>query len=48
MTAHAPEASTATSADLDAARLLLSRRGLSAEDLMATPTDRPPVPTFAA
>ena len=46
MTSHAPGASTATSADLDAARRLLARMGLSAEDLMATPTDRPPVPTF--
>jgi integrase/recombinase XerC len=46
MTSHAPEASTAPSADLDAARRLLARMGLSAEDLMATPTDQPPVPTF--
>lgn len=47
MTTHAPAASNATSADLDAARLLLSRMGLSAEDLIATPTHRPPMPTFA-
>ncbi|MCU1680267.1 MAG: integrase [Amycolatopsis sp.] len=48
MTTHAvPRAPTATSADLDAARLLLSRMGLSAEDLLASPTARPPVPTFA-
>lgn len=47
MTTHAPRASNGTSADLDTARLLLSRMGLSAEDLMLTPTVRPPVPTFA-
>jgi integrase/recombinase XerC len=47
MTTHTPAGSTASPADLDAARLLLSRMGLSAEDLMATQTDRPPVPTFA-
>jgi site-specific recombinase XerD len=47
MTTHAPGAPTATSADLDAARLLLARMGLSAEDLLATPTAQPPVPTFA-
>jgi integrase/recombinase XerC len=43
----APGALAATSAELAAARLLLARMGLSAEDLLATPTARPPVPTFA-
>ena len=37
---------TPSSADLDAARLLLTRMGLSPEDLLATPAARPPVPTF--
>lgn len=36
-----------TSADLDAARLLLARMGLSPEDLLATPAARLPTPTFA-
>jgi hypothetical protein len=35
-----------TAADLDAARLLLARMGLSAQDLLASP-ERPSVPTFA-
>ncbi|HEX2262653.1 MAG TPA: site-specific integrase, partial [Pseudonocardiaceae bacterium] len=43
---RAPGASAATSAELEAARLLLARMGLSAEDLLSTPTARPPVPTF--
>lgn len=34
-------------ADLDAARLLLARLGVSAEDLLCTPANRAPVPTFA-
>ncbi|MGW4589768.1 tyrosine-type recombinase/integrase [Amycolatopsis thermoflava] len=38
---------TPASADLDAARLLLTRMGLSPEDLLAAPAARPPVPTFA-
>ncbi|MEV0082911.1 hypothetical protein [Saccharopolyspora sp. NPDC050642] len=46
MTAQ-PQSSGAPQADLDAARLLLDRLGVSAEDLLATPSDRPPVPTFA-
>ncbi|WP_431908925.1 tyrosine-type recombinase/integrase [Amycolatopsis thermoflava] len=37
---------TPSSADLDAARLLLARLGLSPEDLLATPAARRPVPTF--
>ncbi|HKN55119.1 MAG TPA: site-specific integrase, partial [Amycolatopsis sp.] len=46
MTAQTP-AAAASSAELNAARLLLARMGLSAEDLLAAPVDRPPVPTFA-
>jgi len=42
MTTHSP-----TTADLDAARLLLDRLGLRPEDLLATPQDKPPLPTFA-
>ena len=44
MTAQTTVPSTA---ELDAARLLLSRMGVSAEDLIAEPVSRPPVPTFA-
>ena len=47
MTAQTPGASAASSAELAAARLLLARMGLSAEDLLATPVARPPVPSFA-
>ena len=47
MTTHPTRASTGTSADLDAARLLLARMGLSPADLLSTPQDRQPVPTFA-
>jgi integrase/recombinase XerC len=46
MTTHAPGTTTATSAEVDAARLLLARMGLSPTDLLATPRVRPPVPTF--
>lgn len=38
---------SASSADLDAARLLLTRLGVSPADLMAAPQDRTPAPTFA-
>ncbi|HEX5113670.1 MAG TPA: site-specific integrase [Pseudonocardiaceae bacterium] len=38
---------TPRQADLDAARLLLQRMGLTPTDLLDTSTDRPPVPTFA-
>ncbi|KAA2252674.1 tyrosine-type recombinase/integrase [Solihabitans fulvus] len=38
--------SQSQSADVDAARLLLARLGLSPEDLLAAAQDRPPVPTF--
>ena len=46
MTAQTPS-SAASAAELDAARLLLARMGVSAEDLLAAPVSRPPVPTFA-
>jgi integrase/recombinase XerC len=42
MTAQPPTAS----AELDAARLILSRMGLSPEDLLTTPPTKPPLPTF--
>src|SRR3954468_10306900 len=45
MTTASP-ASRAAAADLDAARLLLARMGLSAQDLLTTSELRP-VPTFA-
>ena len=45
MTPHAPGAASA--AELDAARLLLARMGLSATDLLTARQVRPPVPTFA-
>ncbi len=38
---------TSTAAELDAARLLLARLGLSPADLLAAPADRPAAPTFA-
>ena len=47
MSAREPAAPPST-ADLDAARLLLARMGLSARDLLDTPPARRPVPTFAA
>ncbi|MFF0721829.1 tyrosine-type recombinase/integrase [Micromonospora sp. NPDC003816] len=39
--------SGASRAELDAARLLLARMGISAADLVETPADRPLAPTFA-
>ncbi|MEV6831223.1 site-specific integrase [Amycolatopsis sp. NPDC051102] len=39
--------SAASAAELDAARLLLARMGVSPEDLLAIPVSRPPLPTFA-
>lgn len=47
MSADEPAAPPST-ADLDAARLLLTRMGLSARDLLDTPPARRPMPTFAA
>jgi integrase/recombinase XerC len=47
MSADDPAAAPST-ADLDAARLLLARMGLSAHDLPDTPPARSAVPTFAA
>lgn len=44
MTTHQPEVGRA---ELDAARLLLDRMGITAADLLATPQPRPAVPTFA-
>ncbi|MBA8823850.1 site-specific recombinase XerD [Saccharopolyspora lacisalsi] len=39
--------STPEPSELEAARLLLARMGLSPEDLVATPGEKPPAPTFA-
>src|SRR5215471_11190632 len=39
--------SAPSAADLDAARLLLARLGVSPADLMSTTEDRAPAPTFA-
>ncbi len=47
MTTHTTGASTPSAAELDAARMLLARMGLSPADLLAAPQVRPPVPTFA-
>ena len=47
MTLHHAPSSTPTAADLDAARLLLARLGISPADLLATAPDRAPAPTFA-
>jgi integrase/recombinase XerC len=45
MTTHAP--GTVTAAEVEAARLVLARMGLSPADLLTAPQVRPPVPTFA-
>ncbi|MEU6645890.1 hypothetical protein ABZ863_25545 [Saccharomonospora sp. NPDC046836] len=42
-----PDQPSGVSAEVEAARLLLLRMGLSPEDLLAVPVARPPVPTFA-
>jgi hypothetical protein len=42
-----PTHSPTSSADLDAARLLLSRLGVSPADLLTAPQERTPAPTFA-
>jgi integrase/recombinase XerC len=47
MTLHTAASSAPTAADLDAARLLLSRLGVSPADLLAAASDRTPAPTFA-
>lgn len=47
MNAASQPAIPPSTADLDAARLLLARMGLSARDLLDTAPVRPPVPTFA-
>ena len=43
----AAHSTTPTAADLDAARLLLARLGVSPADLLTTAPDRAPAPTFA-
>ena len=47
MTAAATQPTTPTAADLDAARLLLARLGVSPADLLNTAPDKAPAPTFA-
>ncbi|MGH3520703.1 MAG: tyrosine-type recombinase/integrase [Haloechinothrix sp.] len=48
MTAHhQQDASADRAADLDAARLLLARMGVTAEDLISEPVTQPLLPTFA-
>ncbi|MFC0105467.1 site-specific integrase [Kibdelosporangium aridum] len=37
---------TPSPTEMDAARLLLDRMGITPEDLLATPVERPPIPTF--
>lgn len=41
------QTSAASATELDAARLLLARMGVSPEDLLTAPASRAPVPTFA-
>jgi hypothetical protein len=44
---HVPDRQSPSSVELDAARILLSRLGLTAEDLLGAPVPRPTVaPTF--
>jgi hypothetical protein len=47
MTTPAAHSTTPTTADLDAARLLLARLGVSPADLLTTAPHRAPAPTFA-
>jgi integrase/recombinase XerC len=47
MTLPTAPSTTPTAADLDAARLLLARLGVSPTDLLTTAPDRAPAPTFA-
>jgi integrase/recombinase XerC len=47
MTLPTAPSATPTAADLDAARLLLARLGISPTDLLTTAPDRAPAPTFA-
>jgi integrase/recombinase XerC len=42
-----PTTTAPTAADLDAARLLLARLGVSPADLLTAAPDRAPAPTFA-
>jgi hypothetical protein len=47
MTAHQPDPVAARKAELDAARLLLNRMGISPADLLTAPGEKAPTPTFA-
>lgn len=46
MSDYAPDHSNPSIAELDAARILLTRLGLTAEDLLDAPVPRPEAPTF--
>ena len=46
MSSHVPNQQNSSTADVDAARILLTRLGLRAEDLLDSPIDRPTAPTF--
>jgi hypothetical protein len=47
MTLHTTPSTAPTTANLDAARLLLARLGVSPADLLTAAPDRAPAPTFA-
>jgi integrase len=46
MSSHLPERHSPSTAEVDAARILLTRLGLTAEDLLDAPVSRPTAPTF--
>jgi integrase/recombinase XerC len=46
MNSEMPDRQSSIAAEVDAARVLLSRLGLRAEDLLETPVRRPAAPTF--
>jgi hypothetical protein len=46
MSSRVPDRQSPSTAELDAARILLSRLGLTAEDLLDAPVPRPTAPTF--
>ena len=46
MSNYTPDRPNPSTAELDAARILLTRLGLRAEDLLDAPVPRPTAPTF--
>jgi hypothetical protein len=46
LSSHLPDRQNPSTAEVDAARILLSRLGLRAEDLLDAPVRRPTAPTF--